>query len=138
MVRNIGAVMAGMLVVLVVVVALQSAGMLMYPPPDGFDPGDPDPAAMAGYLEAMPLAMWLWVLSSEVIGAFLGAYAAGRIATQRRPLFAGIIVAVALAGSINNWVSFAHPAWFIVSQPIAYAAAFFVVVRLLPAGESSP
>ena len=87
--------------------------------------------AFAEYLADMPLASWVWVFGSEILGAFLGALAAGRIANSHRSWFAGGIVALAVAGSINTWVSFSHPTWFMVGQPIAYALVFLGVGRLL-------
>ncbi len=132
MVRNIGAVLAGMVVVGAVVAGLQYAGLLLYPLPAGLDPLDPaDAEAFAEFLAGMPLAMWAWVFGSEILGAFLGALAAGRIANHHHSWFAGGIVALAVAASINNWVSFSHPTWFIVGQLVAYALVFLAVTSLL-------
>ena len=132
MVRNIGAVVAGILVVLVVVSVLQYGGLLLYPPPEGLDPFDPAAAeAFAEYLAGMPLASWALASCSEILGAFLGALAAGRIARHHNSAFAGGIVALAIAGSINNWLSFSHPTWFIVGQLVAYPLVFLGVVRFL-------
>ncbi len=132
MAKNIGAVLAGILVVGVVVAGLQYAGLLFYPLPEGLDPFDPaDAEDFAEYLADMPLASWVWVFGSEILGAFLGALAAGRIASSYRPWFAGGIVALAIAGSINNWLSFSHPLWFIVGQLIAYTVVFLAVSKLL-------
>ena len=132
MVRNIGALVAGFLVVVVVVSVLQAAGTLLYPPPEGLDPFDPANAeAFATYLENMPPTNWALAWGSEILGAFLGALTAGWIARQHRSVFAGVIVALALAGSINNWLSFSHPTWFIIGQLIAYPLVFLGVVRLL-------
>jgi hypothetical protein len=132
MVRMIGAVVAGILVVVVVVSALQYAGTLFYPPPEGLDPFDPASAdAFTAYLEGMPPASWALAWASEILGAFLGALAAGWIAFRHRSVFAGVIVALAIAGSVNNWLSFSHPTWFIVGQLIAYPLVFLGVLRLL-------
>lgn len=79
----------------------------------------------------MPVTSWALAFSSELLGAFLGALTAGRLARHNQAAFAGGIVALALAGSINNWVSFSHPTWFIVGQLVAYPLVFFGVVRLL-------
>ena len=105
---------------------------MFYPPPEGLDAFDPaDAEAFAAYLADMPLASWVWVFGSEILGAFLGALAAGRIASSHRSWFAGGIVALAVAGSINNWVSFSHPTWFMVGQPLVYLLVFLAVTRLL-------
>ena len=135
MVRNIGAVVAGFLVVLVVVGGLQFASSAVYPPPEGFDPFSPDPDMLAEYVAGLPTAAWLLAMGSELIGAFLGALAAGRIAQSHRAAFAGGIVGLAVIGSIINWVSFTHPLWFIVIQLIGYPLVFLAVTRMLPTAE---
>ncbi len=130
--RNIGAVAAGVLVVGVVVVVLQSISLQIYPLPEGLDPMDPaDAGAFAEHLEGLPATAWGIAFASEVVGALLGALAAGLIARDRKNAFAGAIVAFALAGSVFNWTAFAHPAWFMVGQVVAYALVLLLVVRFL-------
>jgi len=132
MVRGIGAVVAGIIVVGVVVVVLQSLSLWIYPPPEGLDFFDPAQAdAVAEYMAGVPTASWALALVSEVLGAFCGAWVTGSIARDRKPVFAGVIFALALAGSINNWLSFSHPTGFIVGELVTYPLAFFAVVRLL-------
>ncbi len=132
MARNIGAVLVGFVVVFAVVVALQFVSVSLYPPPEGVNLLDPTQAdAFATYLAALPLGAWLLVFGSEIVGAFLGALAAGKIASRHQARFAGAIVGLAVIGSIVNWVSFSHPLWFIIGQLIAYPLAFFGVVQLL-------
>ncbi|HEX9698983.1 MAG TPA: hypothetical protein VGD06_05935 [Acidobacteriota bacterium] len=132
MARKIGAVLAGIVIVFAVVIALQFAGMTMWPPPEGLDPMDPaDREGFNEYIAGLPVGAWALVFASEVLGAFLGALAAAWIAGDHRRWFAGGIVAVALAGSVMNWMSFPHPPWFIFGQLFAYPLAFLVVVRIL-------
>jgi hypothetical protein len=50
---------------------------------------------------------------------------------ERKAVFAGVIFALAFAASINNWLSFSHPAWFVGGQLVGYPLVFFGVVRLL-------
>jgi hypothetical protein len=132
MVRNIGAVIAGFLVVGLVVFVLQQVGSALYPLPPGLDPMNPDDQAdFQAYVAAMPAASWAMAFASEIIGAFLGAFTAGKIASTKRRWFAGGIVGLAVVGSIMNWVAFSHPMWFIVGQLVAYPAVWFAVTRLL-------
>jgi len=132
MVRNIGAVVAGILVVGIVVGGLQYATSLLYPLPEGLDPFDPANAeALGEHMSRMPVSAWLLAFASEIVGVFLGALAAGTIARDRQAVFVGVLVVVGIAGSITNWVSFSHPMWFIIGQLVAYPLVFFGVVRLL-------
>ena len=132
MVRNIGAVLAGIVVVVVVVTGLQYATSLLYPLPEGLNPFDPaDADALGEHMASMPVSAWLLAFASEVVGVFLGALTAGSIARDRKMVFVGALVVVGLAGSISNWVSFSHPTWFMVGQPLVYLLVFLAVTRLL-------
>lgn len=132
MIRKIGAVLAGIAVVFAVVSALHFASMSIWPLPEGLDPMDPaDRQAFDEYLAGLPLGAWMLVYASEILGAFLGALAAGWIAGDHRRWFAGAIVALALAGSVANWLSFPHPTWFIAGQLLTYPLAYLAAVRLL-------
>ncbi len=131
--RKIGAVVAGMLVVFAVVLSLQWVGSLIHPLPPGVDPMDPaDADALRAHMATMPAASWALAFFSELIGAFLGGLTAARIADVHRARFAAAIVVLALLGSIMNWVTFSHPAWFIVGQLVGYPLVYLGVVKLLP------
>ena len=121
MLRSVGAAIVGLLTVGVVVFGLQAVGSGFHPLPEGLDPMSPDDAeAFAAHLAAMPAISWAIAFASELVGAFLGAIAAGWIAQDRGRLVAGIIVGIALLGSVNDWTSFDHPLWFIIGQLVAY------------------
>jgi hypothetical protein len=135
MARKIGAILAGMVVVSVVVFAMQALSARLHPLPPGIDPLDPaDSEALLDHLSTMPAISWALAFSSELVGAFLGALVAGWIARPgpstndisghgaRRSvrLASGTIVLFALAASIFNWTAFAHPTWFMVGQLAGY------------------
>lgn len=123
---------AGIFVVFLVVGGLQYASSLLDPLPEGIDPFDPaDAEALGEYLSSRPSSAWILPFVSEIVGVFLGALAATSIARHRKPVFAGVLVLVGLAGSIMNWVSFSHPMWFMIGQLIAYPLVFVAVMRLL-------
>jgi hypothetical protein len=131
--RKIGAVAGGVAVVGVVVFSLQWVGTLIHPLPPGVNPGDPDDLpAFTAYLATMPFAAWALAWASEILGAFLGALTAGKIAETHRKRFAGGIVGVALLGSLTNWVSFPHPVWFMVGQLVAYPLVFLAASKFFP------
>jgi len=130
--RSIGAVVAGIIVVGIVVGGLQFVLALIYPLPADLDPFDPGSAeALAAHIEGMPITAWMLVFASEIVGVFLGALTAGSIAASGKAKFVGGIVLLGLAGSVMNWTSFSHPMWFIIGQLIAYPAVFFAVAGFL-------
>ena len=146
MARKIGAILAGMVVVGVVVFGMQALAARIHPLPAGIDPLDPAQSdALLHHLSSMPPLAWALAFSSELVGAFLGALAAGWIArpgpstndisgyASRRSvrLASGTIVLFALAASVFNWTAFPHPTWFMVGQLVGYPVVVFGAWGLL-------
>ena len=137
MLRTVAGIVAGVVVVGVVVFGLQQVSAMLHPLPAGLDPMDPDQQeAFLAHLAGMPVAAWAVAFGSEVLGALLGGLAAGTIAHERSKVAAGVIVGLAVVGSIMNWTSFPHPMWFIVGQLVLYPLAFLLLTRLL--GRTAP
>lgn len=146
MLRKIGALVAGMVVVAGVVFVLQAMSAALHPLPEGLDPMDEsDAEALSAHLAAMPPLSWALAFSSELIGAFLGALAAGWIArprpsttdlsgfVERRTVrvASGVIVGFATIASVYNWTLFPHPNWFIVGQLVGYPLVLIAAWALL-------
>ncbi len=133
MLRKVSAVVAGLVAMGVVVFSLQWVGSLIHPLPPGVNPADPeDAAAFRAYLATMPVGVWILGLGSELVGAFAGGLVASRIAEDRRRLLAGVVVGLALAASVMNWLAFPHPWWFIGAQLVGYPLVFLALLRLTP------
>lgn len=135
MLRSFAGVVVGGLVIGVVVGGLQALGASVHPLPDGLDVLDPASAdEFAAYIATMPLIVWAIAMSSELLGAFLGALAAGWIARDRARIASAIVVGIAVLGSLNNWRMFDHPVWFMVGQlvlyPVVLMSAWVVLGRL--------
>lgn len=129
MMRKVGAVVAGMLVVFSVVTAIQLVSARLFPLPAGVSPFDPaDAEAFAAYVRALPTAAWLLAFGSELLGALLGGLTAGWIARARSLWVSGTVVALAMAASVMNWWTFSHPVWFIAAELIGYALVFLLVL----------
>lgn len=128
MVRKVAAVLAGVAVVGLSVAALQAVSARLYPLPEGVEIGTP---AFEAFVAGLPVAAWLMVFFSEVLGAFLGGLVAGWIARDRHRAFSAAIAGVAVLGSVMNWASFTHPFWFIAGQLVAYPLALWAVWGVL-------
>ncbi len=119
MLRRIAAIVAGLLVLALVVSLVQRAVGVMHPLPDGTDPGSGSVDFQA-WVAHLPPAAWVLGFCSEIGGALLGAFTAGFIVRDGRRGVASVVVAASLAASMLKWNTFAHPAWFIVGQLVAY------------------
>ena len=107
MLRIVLGVIAGVVVAMAVIMVLEMGGQMLFPPPAGLDPRNPDhlPEIMAN----MPLGAFLYVLACYVAGAGAGGAAANLIARRRWPaLVVGGLIAL---GSVANAFMIAQPLW---------------------------
>ncbi len=124
--------MAGMLVVFVVVFGLQTVAVSLHPLPEGLDPLSPDSAdALAAHMATLPALSWAIGFGSELLGAFFGGLTAGWVARAHVRLVSGTIVGLALVGSVNNWMTFEHPLWFVIGQLLGYPMVLMAVWRIV-------
>jgi len=112
--RQLLALLAGMVAAMVVTMALQGVGHHFFPLPPGLDPRDAE--ALAAHLRAAPAAALLAPLAGHLLGTLAGAWTAVRVARPHgRP--AGLLVGVLmLSGAIANLLLIPHPPWFIAAD----------------------
>lgn len=128
MVRNIGALVAGVLTLGLVVITLQQISAMLHPLPEGLDPFAPENAeAFRAHMSEMPPAAWIVAMLSEVLGALAGAFVAAWIGRSAPRAVSGAVVGLAVLGSVANWSSFPHPTWFVVGQLVLYPTALMLV-----------
>jgi hypothetical protein len=125
--RSIFAVIAGLLVSMVVLLAVEYAGSVLFPvPPD---------AMLTGAVDLIPLEAQITVVVGWALGAFVGPWLAGRLA-GRAPLVHGLTVAVLLlAAGIVNLLSLPHPIWMWVAGIAAFTGLGILGARLAAKGQ---
>ena len=139
MVRKVLAIPAGIAVLAVVVLLLQSLAASFHPLPEGLDPGSrEDLQAFRDHMAEMPIVSWVLGFSSELIGGFLGALTAGFVARGHARIFSGVVIGLSFFGSVVNWTTFEHPFWFVVGQLIGYPFALMVAWTILDRRLSAP
>jgi hypothetical protein len=117
--RDIGAIIAGLAVSIAVIMAVQMVGHTLWPAPDGLDWNDTE--VIRTYTSQLPFLALLFPIVSYFLGALAGPYVACRIGTAKPLLLVGVIGLVLLAFTIANLIQLPHPVWFSVS---AIAAVF--------------
>lgn len=119
--RNILAVIAGLVLGSIVNSGLLMIGSNLIPPPGGADT-----TSMEGLAESMQLfgpEHFLFPFLAHAIGTLIGAYIAARMAANRKMTFAIVIGSVFLIGGITMVYFVPSPIWF---------AALDLIVAYLP------
>ncbi len=130
MFRTIFAVIAGLFAMMIVITMVELANAkFFFPPPPGLDLTNAD--AIAAYAATMPASALAVVLFGWLLGAFVGAGVAARIALRNRTTCALLIGAIDVGLIGLNAMSIPHPPWVIASGlllpiPLAWLAAKLV------------
>ncbi|WP_149194035.1 hypothetical protein [Luteimonas suaedae] len=135
MLRTFGAVLLGLLVGVATMLALEYAGMALFPPPPDLDLQDE--ADLARLVASASTGKLLWVLGGWCLAGFAGAWVAARLARGHR-LLAGLAVGgLIVAGVILNVAALPHPLWMILAglllpMPLAWLATRLAARRTAP------
>lgn len=128
MIRNIAAVLAGVVTAFVLILVVEKLGHLIYPPPADLDFSDPE--AIRPYMATLPFVALLFPMIAWVVGAFAGSLLASKIGTANPLLFAGIVGGLVLAATIANLIMIPHPVWFSIVSLIAIAASAWFAAKV--------
>jgi hypothetical protein len=107
--RSVLAVLAGAVVAVVLITAVQLLGHQTFPPPADLDLNDREAVAAA---MAQASGALLSVLLAWAVGTIGGAWVAARVAGRSHLLHGLIVGALLLAGAVANMLSIPHPVWF--------------------------
>ena len=138
MARIIVAIVAGVIVAVVVVFAVESLGHAIFPPPETIDFNDPE--QLSGLVASIPIEALLFVPLAWFLGSFSGGVLAVMIAREQALLLASIVAAFILAGAVATLMAIPHPLWLVItgigSIILSTIVATKIGVRLL-AGNTS-
>jgi len=128
MVRNIGAILTGVVTAFVMVWVIEKLGHLIYPPPADLDFSDPE--AIRPYMATLPFVALLFPMIAWVVGTFAGSLVASKIGTANPLAFAGVVGGLVLAATIANLIMIPHPAWFSAVSLVAIAASAWFAAKI--------
>ncbi len=130
--RSAVAVIAGTVLAVLLIAAIQKLGHMVYPVPSGIDWSDAD--RVREYIAGLPPGALLFVLAAYGIGTLAGAFLAARLSTRAPVVHASIVTALMLASGIGNLVAIPHPAWFAAATVIVFIVAGIAGGRLGSSG----
>jgi len=128
-VRNVLAVLAGLLVAGFTVFVVETIGHTVYPPPVGFDPTNP--AGMAAIMGQAPFGALLFVIVAYACGACAGGAVAARL-RPAAPIAHAITVGLVLTGAgVLNLLTIPHPVWMAIATAVVFVPAAWLGGRFL-------
>jgi hypothetical protein len=123
MIRNIVAVIAGLVVGMLVNMALVLLNVyVFFPMPPGTDMADPE--QFNAYIATLPTAAFFLVLAAHLGQSFVGGWAAARIGSSRPMMLAMIVGVGTLAGGIINMMTVKGPTWMYIELPLYLVVAW--------------
>jgi len=128
MVRNVGAILSGVVTAFVLILVIEKLGHLIYPPPTDLDFSDPE--AIRPYMATLPFVALLFPMIAWVVGTFAGSLVASKIGTANPLAFAGVVGGLVLAATIANLIMIPHPAWFSAVSLVAIAASAWFAAKI--------
>lgn len=134
LVRNILAVVAGLVVGSAVNLGLINLGMVIVPLPEGADTSDM--AALRESMKSFTPMNFLFPFLSHALGTLAGAFLAAKLATSYKMIFAIGIGAWFLLGGIMMIVMCGGPLWFIAADLILAYIPMGVIGGMLAKGKN--
>ena len=112
MLRNLFALVSGLFAMMIVITFIELANArFVYPPPPGIDWNNS--SAVAAFASGMPTTALLLVLLGWLVGAFVGASVAARLAGSYNVWLALLIGLLVSAGVVHSALTIPHPTWMI-------------------------
>ena len=124
--RIVLGVVAGLVLAVLCVFAIETLGHALYPPPADLDATDP--ADLARLMEVMPVAALLFVVGGWFVGALAGAWTANAIA--RNPVAGWVVAGCIILGAVATMVMIPHPFWMWAAGIALPLAAAWLAGRL--------
>ncbi|NLC62300.1 MAG: hypothetical protein GX761_13585 [Gammaproteobacteria bacterium] len=113
-IRNVAAVVAGLVAGSVVNMAIVALGPMLVPPPAGVDVSTPE--GLAAGIHLFETRHFLSPFLAHALGTFAGALVAWLVAGSRKDVFALMIGLIFLVGGVAAAFMIPAPAWFIAAD----------------------
>ncbi len=132
MLRTILAVIAGLIVAMLLIFALESISLMLFPPPPGMKLETE--ADIAQLVALSSTGQKAWVVFGWAFASFVGGWIAALIARRHRRIAAGAIGVLIVIGTVMNAMAIPHPLWMnalgvLLPIPLALLGAWLAMPR---------
>ena len=114
--RRLGGIAVGIVSAMLLIMGIEFAGHMIWPPPPGLNPQDP--AQITELLKTMPLAAQLWIPLSYFVGTFGGCTLALRLSGGWMNAL-WVVLAIILLSVAMNLMVIPHPTWLAALAALA-------------------
>jgi hypothetical protein len=122
--RNVLAVIAGLVGGFVVIMLVEMLGMAIDPPPPGLEPEE--------LMRQIPVGPLLMVELAYALGSLTGGAVATKLGVANEHPWLALIVGIVLtAAGISNLVMLPHPTWFAVLSTLTFVPLAILGARLV-------
>ena len=132
--RSIGVIIAGLIVAMVLIIAVEVVTAIFHPFPPGADATDHE--VVEAHVEKFPH----WVLAIAVVGwgvtTFVSAWIATRLGTGRHPAHGIALGSLLLLAAAFNMSMLPYPVWFVVANLLILPLAILGAVKFGRAPQS--
>lgn len=135
MLRTILAVLAGLVVAVLTMLASEYIGMSLFPLPPGTQLDTE--ADLARLIASAPTGKLLWVLFGWTLAAFVGGWVASRISRRHRVAAAISVGVFIVVGVVLNVSMLPHPLWMTVAGIALPIPAAWLATRIGPSRPSA-
>ncbi len=122
MIRNIGAVFAGLVVGSFANMAVIIAMTLIWPLPEGVDMSNPE--QMEPYIASLPAVAWLCAMVAHLLQAFVGGGVAAKLGGSHPVRLALIVGGLTMLGGVMNAINLSAPLWMWIEMPLYFVVAY--------------
>lgn len=138
MLRNVGAVLLGMLAGSLANMAIVMVDVALYPLPEGFDMQDP--VQLKAHMATLPALAWIIAVVAHLAQVLVGGLVAGKVGDK--PLVLAMIIAVlSMVGGVMNLINLGAPTWMWAELPlyllVGYAVGEMGRRRMATTGQST-
>ena len=125
--RTIAGIVAGIVIAVTLVFAIEGVVGLIVPAPADFNMRDPE--AVRARVASLPTWVVLLVGVGWVVGTGIGSWAAVRISRLRVPWPGLVVTAVIFLATLYNVMTIPHPIWFVAISLLAIPIAGWLGAR---------
>jgi|CXWL01.1.fsa_nt_gi xanthine/uracil permease len=128
LVRSVGAVLVGLAVAMVLIVAVEVGSSILHPFPPGVDPHDYE--ACKAHVARYP--QWILALAALAWGltTFVSAWLATRLGSGRHRAHGFVVGLILLALAVMNMSMLPYPLWFWAANLILFPPGFYYGAKL--------